>query len=144
MIITKKPLNGTIVYPNGVKPYEIETRFGYDDKNKYGVVEKPMCGCFWFLWICKIKMLFQRKWYLSDILCWDFILIEIHQKITLKQDSERLWQKFRNCYWVRFLLLQFGFSYESDIKRFVRLLSRVRGSKPIEFVHWLPFMSANE
>ena len=45
-IIVKKPLDGREVYPNGVKPYEIETRFGYDQANKYGEVKKPMCGCF--------------------------------------------------------------------------------------------------
>ena len=69
-IIVKKPLNGQEVYPNGVKPYEIETRFGYDQKNKYGEVKKPMCGCFWLIiWLnLHNKIAFKRKWYLSDIL----------------------------------------------------------------------------
>ena len=46
---SKEPLNGQAVYPNGVKPYQIETRFGYDQAEKYGEVKKPMCGCFWTL-----------------------------------------------------------------------------------------------
>ena len=105
------------------------------------------------VWLFLIFMNMRNKNAFSAemIFIWHFMLgfyfnrnsSKNHTKAGQRFDK-RLWGKFRNCYWVRFLLLQFGFSYESDIKRFVRLLPRVRGSKPIEFVHWLLFMSAND